>query len=81
MSFGAGPASLALSGVARAGILDDSGQEECGRECVVAGEDLRGPPFVSSINNIVPGVNRTFDSRRPFNTAVRVRRQEALGLS
>lgn len=81
MSFETGPASPALPGVACAGLLDGSGQKECGREYVVAGEDLRGPPFVSSINNIVPGVNRSFDSRRAFNTSLRAWCQEAQGLS
>lgn len=65
--FKLGPASPGLSGVSCSGILDGSDQKECGHECVVAGEDLRGPPSVSSINKKVPGVNRTFDSRRAFS--------------
>lgn len=50
--------------VVRCGILDDSWGEECDRGCVVAGEDLDSPPFISRINNIVSTNNRTFDSRQ-----------------
>lgn len=58
------PASQVPSRVVRGGILDDSWGEECDRGCVVAGEDLDSPHFISRINNIVSTNNRTFDSRR-----------------
>lgn len=58
------PASQVPSHVVHGGILDDSWGEECDRGCVVAGEDLDSPPFISRINNIVSTNNRTFDSRQ-----------------
>lgn len=62
-SFKTLPASQVPSHVVRGGILDDSWGEECDRGCVVAGEDLDSPPFISRIN-IVSANNRTFDSRQ-----------------
>lgn len=64
------PASRVPSHVVRGGILDDSWGEECDRGCVVAGEDLDRPPFISRINNTVSSNNRTFDSRQNLQNGV-----------
>lgn len=65
------PASRVPSHVVRGGILDDSWGEECDRGCVVAGEDLDRPPFISRINNTVSSNNRTFDSRQNLQNGVK----------
>lgn len=71
------PASRVPPHVVRGGILDDSWGEECDRGCVVAGEDLDSPAFISRINNIVSTDNRTFDSRQNLQNRRRRRKNPA----